>query len=218
MILQTLRLDPFYLIVDDAAWIRRLAPVGLKLVQLRIKNAGADKVRQQVREALQICRQYEVQLILNDHWRIAIELGCDFVHLGQEDLDTADLAAIRDAGLELGVSTHDIQELHRVLSIQPNYVALGPIFPTRSKKLRFAAQGLDTLRIWKQQLRENFGDIPLVAIGGLSLEHARDVLSAGADALAVISDVSLHEDPQARVRQWLELTRPGPAPQLQEAQ
>jgi len=209
----SLQLDPFYLIVDDVEWIRRLAPAGLKLVQLRIKNSAAEKIRQQTHEALQLCRQHGVQLILNDHWQLAIELGCDFVHLGQEDLDSADLGAIRGAGLKLGISTHDARELHRVLSLQPDYVALGPIFPTRSKSLRFAPQGLDNISVWKQQLRDDFGNIPLVAIGGLSLEHAREALSAGADSLAVISDVSLHPDPEARVRQWLEVTRPAATPQ-----
>jgi len=197
-------LDPFYLLVDDVQWIRRLAPLGLKLVQLRIKTADGDEIRRQVLEAQKLCRQHAVQLILNDYWQIAIETGCDFVHLGQEDLDTADIQAIRAAGLKLGISTHDHQELHRVISLQPDYVAFGPIFATRSKTLHFPPQGLDPIRSWKQQL----GRIPLVAIGGLALEHAREVLEAGADSLAVISDVSLNADPQARLRQWLTATRP----------
>ncbi len=209
-------LDPFYLIVDDVEWIRRLAPVGLKLVQLRIKNTETDRLRRQVREALKLCRKHGVQLILNDHWQLAIELGCDFVHLGQEDLDGADLEAIRGAGLKLGISTHDAGELYRVLGLAPDYVALGPIFATRSKTLRFAPQGLEPLGVWKQQLRENFGDIPLVAIGGLTPEHARAVLDAGADSLAVISDVSSDPDPETRVRYWLEITRPGPNPRRME--
>ncbi len=206
-------LDPFYLIVDDVAWIRRLAPAGLKMVQLRIKNAGVDEVRRQVHEAQQLCRQHRIQLILNDYWQTAIDMGCDFVHLGQEDLDTADLESLRQAGMKLGVSTHDPRELDRVLALRPDYVALGPIFPTRSKTLRFAPQGLETIGVWKQQL----GTTPLVAIGGLSLEAAADVLAAGADCLAVISDVSMHPDPQARVRQWLSATRPVTGTQPLEA-
>jgi len=198
-----IKLDPFYLIVADAGWIRRLAPLGLKLVQLRIKQASDGEIRRQVRQAQQLCTHYGVQLIINDYWEIAIECGCDFVHLGQEDLDGADLKAIHNAGLRLGVSTHDHRELHRVISLAPDYVALGPIFPTRSKTLNFAAQGLEPIPVWKQQL----GRIPLVAIGGLSLERAREVLEAGADALAVISDVSGHPDPEQRVREWLAATR-----------
>ncbi len=197
-------LDPFYLLVDDVKWIRRLAPLGLKLVQLRIKTSDEEAIRKQVLEAQKLCRQYAVQLILNDYWQIAIATGCDFVHLGQEDLDTADIQAIRAAGLKLGVSTHDDQELQRVISLRPDYIALGPIYATRSKTLRFSPQGIEPIRSWKQQL----GRIPLVAIGGLTLDHAREVLSAGADSLAVISDVCLNADPQERLRQWLAATRP----------
>jgi len=199
-----MRLDPFYLLVDDCSWIQRLAPLGLKLVQLRIKDADDEHLRSQIAEAQHICGRFGVQLIINDHWQLAIELGCDFVHLGQEDLDEANLESIRKAGLRLGVSTHDAQELHRVVGLNPDYVALGPIFPTRSKVVHFAAQGLDPIRFWKAQLN----GIPLVAIGGLSLEHASQVLEAGADSIAVISDVCQHPDPRSRCKQWLEATRP----------
>ncbi len=199
-----MHLDPFYLLVDDSSWIRRLAPLGLKLVQLRIKNADDEHLRVQIAEAQQFCEGLGVQLIINDYWKLAIELGCDFVHLGQEDLDAASVETIREAGLKLGVSTHDAQELQRVVGLSPDYVALGPIFPTRSKVVNFAAQGLDPIRSWKAQLN----GIPLVAIGGLSLEHAAQVLEAGADSIAVISDVCQHPDPEGRCQQWLEATRP----------
>jgi len=198
-----MRLDPFYLLVDDSSWIRRLAPLGLKLVQLRIKKTDDEHLRVQIAEAQQLCERYGLQLIINDYWKLAIELGCDFVHLGQEDLDAADVETIRQAGLRLGVSTHNADELHRVVGLNPDYVALGPIFPTRSKEVHFAAQGLDPIRSWKAQLN----GIPLVAIGGLSLEHAAQVLKAGADSIAVISDVCQHPDPERRCRQWLEATR-----------
>ena len=196
-------LDPFYLIVDDASWIARLVPLGVRLVQLRVKNRPEEEVRRQVREARAICARHRAQLVVNDYWRIAIEEGCDFVHLGQEDLADADLAAIRRAGLRLGISTHDPAELDRALAADPDYVALGPIYPTRLKAMPWAPQGLERIAQWKDRVR----DLPLVAIGGLSVERAPEALAAGADSLAVVTDVTLDPDPEARVRQWINVTR-----------
>lgn len=196
-------LDRFYLIVDAVGWIARMAPRGVKLVQLRIKDRGDEDVRRQLREARAICADHGAQLIVNDYWRMAIEEGCDFVHLGQEDLDAADLAAIRGAGLKLGVSTHDRRELERVLPMKPDYVALGPIYPTRLKAMRFAPQGLERIGEWKRLI----GTLPLVAIGGLTVERATGALQAGADVLAVVTDVTLDADPEQRVREWLAVTR-----------
>ncbi|MEO1602906.1 MAG: thiamine phosphate synthase, partial [Pseudomonadota bacterium] len=99
-------LAPFYQIVDDARWLDFFVPLGLELVQLRLKELPEAEVRAQIRAARDICAG-RCQLVVNDYWRFAIEEGCDFVHLGQEDLDTADLGAIRQAGLRHGVSTHD---------------------------------------------------------------------------------------------------------------
>ncbi len=121
-----MKLDPFYLIVDSADWIERLVPLGVKLVQLRMKDAEESVLRQHIRRARQCCADHGCQLIINDHWQIAIDEACDFVHLGQEDLATADLAAIRSAGLKLGLSTHDEAELETALAAEPDYVALGP--------------------------------------------------------------------------------------------
>lgn len=196
-------LDRFYLIVEEVGWIARMAPHGVKLVQLRIKDRGDEDVRRQLREARAICADHGAQLIVNDYWRMAIEEGCDFVHLGQEDLDVADLTAIRGAGLKLGVSTHDRRELERVLPMKPDYVALGPIYPTRLKAMRFAPQGLERIGEWKRLI----GTLPLVAIGGLTVERATGALQAGADVLAVVTDVTLDADPEQRVREWLAVTR-----------
>src|SRR5215207_4094112 len=123
-------LDRFYLIVDDAAWLDRLLPHGVRLAQLRIKDRSDAELRLQVRRAKALCDAAQAQLIVNDHWRLAIEEGCNYVHLGQGDLDGADLDAIRTAGLRLGVSTHDNAELDRALAVRPDYIALGPIYPT----------------------------------------------------------------------------------------
>ncbi len=197
-------LDPFYLIIDDAAWLPRLLPTGLRLVQLRAKDRAEADLRTQITTARALCAEAGAQLIVNDYWRIAIDTGCDFVHLGQEDLETADLAAIRRHGLRLGVSTHDEAELDRALSASPDYVALGPVYPTILKVMPWAPQGVARVTDWKRRV----GETPLVAIGGLTPERGRLVLEAGADSAAVVTDVLRHADPEARAREWITTTEP----------
>jgi thiamine-phosphate pyrophosphorylase len=182
-------LDRFYLIVDDVAWLPRLLPVGVKLVQLRIK-------------ARMLCREMGACLIVNDYWQVALEQGCDFVHLGQSDLDEADIPALKRAGVRLGISTHSHEELERALSLGPDYVALGPIYPTTLKVMPWAPQGLDRISEWKRRI----APMPLVAIGGLTVERLPDVFKAGADSAAVVSDVLRHPAPEARAREWIQAT------------
>lgn len=196
-------LDRFYLIVDDLEWVSRLVPIGVKLVQIRIKERSDADVREQIRGAKALCKEYGAQLVVNDYWQIAIDEGCDFVHLGQEDLQAADVPAIRRAEIKIGVSTHDDTELEAALAIAPAYVALGPVYPTILKKMPWAPQGLGRVREWKDRV----GEVPLVGIGGLTVERAAGVLNAGADLVSVVTDVSLHENPEERVRQWLAATR-----------
>lgn len=197
-------LDPFYLIVDSAAWIARILPCGVRLVQLRIKDKPEAVIRAEIEKAKHLCAKYGARLIINDYWRLAIEAGCEFVHLGQGDLGTADVPALRRAGLHLGVSTHDDEELERALSAEPDYVALGPIYPTVLKAMAFAPQGLSRIAEWQKKT----GRIPVVAIGGITLERVRGVLEAGADSAAVVTDISLNADPEARARGWVKATRP----------
>lgn len=197
-----MRLDPFYLIVDDARWLERLLPVGAKLVQLRIKDRPEDEVRSQIRAARDLSTKFGAQLVINDFWRLALEEDCGFVHLGQGDLDGADIEALRAKGVRLGVSTHDEAELDRALSLSPDYIALGPIYPTLLKKMTFAPQGLERLGDWKRRI----GDIPLIAIGGLTPERARLVLRAGADSACVVTDILRNADPEGRAREWVEAT------------
>ncbi len=196
-------LDPFYLIVDSADWIARLLPHGVRLVQLRVKDKPHDVVHSEIARAKDLCDMAGAQLVVNDYWRTAIDLGCDYVHLGQEDLDDADLPAIRRAGVRLGLSTHDDEELERALDAEPDYVALGPIYQTILKAMRFAPQGLDKVALWKRRI----GEIPLVGIGGVTLERAPGVLGAGADSAAVVTDITLAADPEARTRAWVAATR-----------
>jgi thiamine-phosphate pyrophosphorylase len=196
-------LDPFYLIVDSAEWAARLLPCGVRLMQLRIKDKPDATIRSEIAKAKALCARYGAQLIVNDYWQQAIDAGCDFIHLGQGDLDRADLFAIRRAGLKLGISTHDEAELSRALEAKPDYVALGPIYPTRLKQMPFAPQGLARITEWKKKI----GKTPLVAIGGITLERVRAVLEAGADSAAVVTDISLNADPEQRARDWVEVTR-----------
>jgi thiamine-phosphate pyrophosphorylase len=195
-------LDPFYLIVDDAKWLERLLPLGAKLVQLRIKDRPENEVRSQIRAARELSRKFGARLVINDFWLLALEEGCDFVHLGQGDLDGADIAALRAKGVRLGVSTHDEAELDRALSLSPDYIALGPIYRTLLKKMSFAPQGLERLGDWKRRI----GDIPLVAIGGLTPERARLVLRAGADSACVVTDILRNAEPESRAREWVTAT------------
>ncbi|QJP17031.1 thiamine phosphate synthase [Starkeya sp. ORNL1] len=196
-------LDPFYLIVDRASWLPRLLPQGVKLVQLRAKDINEAALRHEIAEARELCARYGAQLIINDYWKLAIELGCDYVHLGQEDLAEADVPAIRSAGVKLGLSTHDEAELETALLARPDYVALGPIYPTILKAMKWAPQGLARIRAWKERV----GEVPLVAIGGLTIERAAGCFEAGADSVAVVTDVLLNADPEARAREWVLATR-----------
>lgn len=194
-------LPRFYQIVDDARWLERFLPLGLKLVQLRVKDRPEAELRAQISDALALCRAAGATLVVNDYWRLALELGADWIHLGQEDLVEADLVAIRTGGLKLGISTHDAAELEAALAARPDYVALGPIYPTILKAMRFAPQGLDRITDWKAKIRTT----PLVAIGGLTVERAPGAYAAGADTLCVVTDVLLNQDPEARLRAWLSL-------------
>ncbi len=196
-------LDRFCPIFDHSDWIRRMLPLGVKLVQLRIKDQPDDVVRQEIDQSQALCRKHGAVLVVNDYWQAAIDAGCDWVHLGQEDLDEADLTAIRKAGLKLGVSTHDDDELDRVLSMDPDYVALGPVYPTILKKMKWHQQGLPRVTEWKARV----GDTPLVAIGGMSVERAAGVFDAGADIVSAVTDITLNADPETRVQQWIEATR-----------
>ncbi|HXT06617.1 MAG TPA: thiamine phosphate synthase [Roseiarcus sp.] len=195
-------LPRFYPIVDSAAWVERLVGAGAGLIQLRIKEAAPAEIDAEVRNALAICRRAGALLVVNDHWQAAIDAGADWVHLGQGDLDAADVGALRAKGLRLGVSTHSPEELERALGLTPDYVALGPIYPTILKAMPFAPQGLARIGEWKRRV----GELPLVAIGGLNIERGVACLSAGADVVSVVTDITLNADPEGRARAWIAAT------------
>ena len=192
-------LDVFYPIVPDVAWLGRLVPLGVRTIQLRLKDASPERIRREIAESLEICARSRCQLIVNDYWREALELGADYIHLGQEDLASADVPLIQAKGVRLGISTHSEEELAIALSAKPDYVALGPVYETKLKVMKWAPQGLARISRWKERI----GPLPLVAIGGITPERADGVAAAGADSIAVITDFFTHAEPEARVRQWL---------------
>lgn len=191
--------DRFYPVVDSLDWVKRLTALGVGTIQLRAKELNDSEALQLVSDALELTKGTPTKLVVNDYWRAAIVANAQHLHLGQEDLAEADLAAIREAGLTLGISTHDDTELETALRAEPDYIALGPIFPTTLKSMRFAPQGIPKITEWKKRI----GNIPLVAIGGIKFEQAADIFGAGADSIAVVSDVTQNADPDARVKQWL---------------
>jgi thiamine-phosphate pyrophosphorylase len=199
--MQLAGLDVFYPIVPNAAWVARLLPLGVRTIQLRVKGAAPDAVMREIAMALDLCRRHGCQLIVNDYWREALDAGADFVHLGQEDLAGADVDALKTNGVRLGISTHSQEELAIALAAGPDYVALGPIYETKLKVMKWAPQGLDRIADWRRRI----GDLALVAIGGLTPKRMDAVLAAGADSVAVVTDFITNADPEARVREWQDL-------------
>ena len=196
-------LDRFYPIFDSADWLRRLVPSGIKMVQLRIKDRSDEEICKEVEAAKAVCRKHDALLVLNDYWEIAIDAKCAYIHLGQEDLDDADVPAVRRRGIRLGISTHSLDELYRALEFDPDYVALGPIYPTMLKKMKWDAQGVAKLSEWKRLV----GGRPLVAIGGMTVERCSGAFKAGADVVSAVTDITLNSSPEDRVEEWIRATR-----------
>jgi thiamine-phosphate pyrophosphorylase len=201
--LSALKLDPFYPVLPDAAWVARIAGQGAKFIQLRVKDAPPERIEREIAQALAVAARHTCLLVINDYWREAIRLGANFVHLGQEDLAQADLGAIREGGLKLGISTHSPGDLVAALAAEPDYVALGPIYETKLKKMPWAPQGLAKIGEWRAKI-----GCPLVAIGGITLERVPEVLAAGASSAAVVTDIVASEDPEQRTRDWIATTAP----------
>ncbi|ELY2736050.1 thiamine phosphate synthase [Cronobacter dublinensis] len=194
-----------YPVVDSVEWITRLLEAGVRTLQLRIKDKTDADVEADVRAAIDLGKRYHARLFINDYWRLAIKHQAYGVHLGQEDLQTADLNAIRAAGLRLGVSTHDDMEIDVALAVRPSYIALGHVFPTQTKQMPSAPQGLAQLAAHVQRL----GDYPTVAIGGISLARAPAVLETGVGSIAVVSAITQAADWRAATQQLLELAGVG---------
>ncbi|TDB52443.1 thiamine phosphate synthase [Photorhabdus khanii] len=190
-----------YPVVDSLEWISRLLKAGITTIQLRIKDLPEDQVEEDIKQAITLGHRYNARLFINDYWQLAIKHGAYGVHLGQEDLANADLNTIQEAGLRLGISTHNEQELARAKSLRPSYIALGHIFPTTTKTMPSSPQGLAAL---KQQV-ENTPDYPTVAIGGISLEHVPDVIATGVGSVALVSAITKAQDWRQATAQLLHL-------------
>lgn len=188
----------FYAVVPTADWVIRMINIGANTVQLRAKNLSGKDLADEIARCVKAAQGSQTQLFINDHWQAAIDAGAYGVHLGQEDLDTADLSAIRQAGLRLGISTHSDAELARALALQPSYVACGAIFPTTTKKMPTAPQGLERLRHYVKQA----GKTPTVAIGGIDLSNAQAVLNCGVSSLAVVRAITNAKNPEQVVKDF----------------
>ncbi|WP_025885582.1 thiamine phosphate synthase [Asaia prunellae] len=193
--------SPIYPVVDHPRWVERLGAAGARFIQLRLKNLDPETLRSQVIEGQEAAARHNVRLVLNDYWQLALELGIDYIHIGQEDLDTTDLEQIRAARIAFGISTHSHQELDRALSVRPDYVALGPIWETKLKKMIWDPQGVEKLTEWRRIIGP---DMPLVAIGGITKARASSCIAAGADSVAAVSDFIASDDPEYQVRAWLQ--------------
>ncbi|WP_338534227.1 thiamine phosphate synthase [Leclercia adecarboxylata] len=194
-----------YPVVDSVAWIERLLAAGVKTIQLRIKDKQDDEVEADIIAAVALGRRYDARLFINDYWRLAIKHQAYGVHLGQEDLESTELELIRAAGLRLGVSTHDNMEIDVALAARPSYIALGHVFPTQTKQMPSAPQGLEQLASHIERL----ADYPTVAIGGISLERAPAVLATGVGSIAVVSAITQADDWEAATAQLLQLAGVG---------
>jgi thiamine-phosphate pyrophosphorylase len=194
-----------YPVVDSVEWIARLLEVGVRTIQLRIKDKCDEEVEADVIAAIKLGQRYKARLFINDYWQLAIKHRAYGVHLGQEDLDVANLQAISDAGLRLGLSTHDNMEMDRALAARPSYIALGHVFPTQTKRMPSSPQGLAQLAAHIQTL----GDYPTVAIGGISIDRVPAVLATGVGSVAVVSAITQADDWRAATAQLLELAGVG---------
>lgn len=190
----------FYPIVDNVDTLARLLPLGVNSIQLRIKNKTGGALEEEIARAVRMAQDYSVRLFINDYWQLAIKYGAYGVHLGQEDLVQADYAAIQQAGLRLGLSSHNAAEVVRARAMRPSYLAFGPVYPTTSKVMSFAPQGLASLR----HCVETVPDCPWVAIGGVNLARLPDVLAMGVNGVAVISALQQTSDLENTVKTWLQ--------------
>lgn len=192
-----------YPVVDSLEWLQKLLEIGIKTIQLRVKNVNHETLDEMVRQAALLGERYQARLFINDYWQLAIKHRCYGVHLGQEDLDTTDLEAIEQAGLRLGVSTHSEYEWLRAISIKPSYVAMGTVYPTQTKPAILI--GLANLHMWCQTLAT---DYPIVAIGGIKLTNISPVVASGAGSIAVVTAITLADDYQQATAQLTDKIQP----------
>lgn len=197
-------IGPLYPVVDNLALLKRLLAVGVRTVQLRVKDPLQPNLEAMIAEAVECGRRCQAQVFINDHWQKALAAGAYGIHLGQDDLHRANLDAIARAGIRLGVSTRTADELDLALGLAPSYVAIGHIFPTPTKQMPTPPQGIAQL---ENHLKTVGGRIPTVAIGGIDLTNAPDVWRTGVDAIAVVRAVSQSRDLAATLQSFAEVLR-----------
>jgi thiamine-phosphate diphosphorylase len=179
-----------YPIVSEYSQLEQLLPLGVKQIQLRIKNKQGAELAEQIQKSIQLAKHYETKLFINDHWQLALRYSAYGVHLGQDDLANASLTELCNSGLRLGISTHSDAELQHACALQPSYIAYGPIFPTISKPMTSPPSGITALKRVRSAV-----SYPLIAIGGIGLAQLPEVLACQVDGIAVISAISQAQDP-----------------------
>lgn len=187
-----------YPVVDSSDWVEKLLSLGVKTIQLRIKDLQGYPLEADIKRSILLAKQYNATLFINDYWELAIQLGASGIHLGQDDLPKADIAKIHDAGLYLGVSTSCYYDVAAALAVNPSYIACGPIYSTTSKIMSFNPQGIKQLQRWRRTLQ-----YPLVAIGGINLERLPDILKTNVEGIALISAITKAADPDKVTKQLL---------------
>ncbi len=168
---------------------------------MRLKNKTDKELREQIKAAVAVCQTYDCRLFINDYWQLAIEYGAYGVHIGQEDLLDADLATIQQSGLRLGISTHGCYEFLLAQQLRPSYLAIGAIFPTKTKDMTGQIQGIDNL----EQTLKLATDIPVVAIGGINHERAESVWQTGVDSIAVVTAITESDEPEHSANKFIKL-------------
>ncbi|MFA0575987.1 thiamine phosphate synthase, partial [Vibrio sp. 10N.222.49.F1] len=209
-----------YPVVDDVEWIERLLKLGINTVQLRIKNPLQADLEQQVARSIELGREHNAQVFINDYWQLALKHDAFGVHLGQEDIEESNLSQLSQAGIKIGLSTHGYYELLRIVQINPSYIALGHIFPTTTKQMPSKPQGLVRLSLYQQLIdtipyTEQLIGYPTVAIGGIDQSTAEQVWECGVSSLAVVRAITLAEDPQKVIEFFEQLMAPK-SPTLKE--
>jgi hydroxymethylpyrimidine kinase / phosphomethylpyrimidine kinase / thiamine-phosphate diphosphorylase len=187
-----------YPVVDSSHWLEKLLPQGVKCIQLRIKNMEQMRLEEEIKRSVFLAKKYGAMLFINDYWELAIRFGAEGIHLGQEDLQEADIDKIHLSGLYLGVSTHCYYEIAAAHALNPSYIACGPIYPTTSKVMSFQPQGIVQLQRWRRTLR-----YPLVAIGGINFERLPEILKTGVEGVSLISAITKADNPLTATQQFL---------------
>lgn len=191
-----------YPVVDRSHWLEKLLPLGVKTIQLRIKDLHGEALETEIKIAITLAKKYNATLFINDYWELAIQLGADGVHLGQDDLLKADIANIHQAGLYFGISTHCYYEVAAAHRFNPSYIACGPIYSTTSKLMPFNPQGIEQLKRWRRILH-----YPLVAIGGITIERLPAILKTNVEGIALISAITKADDPCRVTKQFLKIIK-----------